>query len=308
MDWNSPEITIFLNKALDEDIGAGDVTALALIAADARARAQILARRPLVVAGLPLAERIFQALDPEARFEAHFNEGDEVLANGVLAHIECRARALLTAERTALNLLSHLCGVATLTRAFVRAVEGTKTKIRDTRKTFPLLRHLEKYAVRMGGGVNHRMGLYDAMLIKENHIAAAGGVRQALERARAFLPSCGGARETTAYESFAPPAGGWDEVVPIQMEVRNETELREELAAGATALLLDNLSPGEASRLVRLARGLRAGCVLELSGGVTLENARAYGQAGADYIAVGALTHSAPAADLSLLVESARRA
>jgi nicotinate-nucleotide pyrophosphorylase (carboxylating) len=307
--WDSPEITIFLNAALDEDIGAGDLTARALIAVDARARAQILARRELVAAGLPLAERVFRALDPETRVEVHFAEGDAVPANGVLAHIECRARALLTGERTALNLLSHLCGVATLTRAFVRAVSGTNTKIRDTRKTLPLLRRLEKYAVRMGGGVNHRMGLYDAMLIKENHIASAGGVRRALERARAFLPSPSGEREATAYESFAPPAApGWDEAVPIQIEVRNEAELREALAAGADSLLLDNLTPAEAARLVALSRKLRAGCVLELSGGVTLENARAYGEAGADFIAVGALTHSAPAADLSLLVESARRA
>jgi len=308
MDWDSPEITIFLNAALDEDIGAGDVTARAIVPAGAQARAQILARREVVLAGLPLAERIFRALDPAARVEAHFAEGAAVPRSGIAAHVESSARALLSAERTALNLLSHLCGVATLTREFVRAVNGTPTKIRDTRKTLPLLRRLEKYAVRMGGGVNHRMGLYDAMLIKENHIAAAGGVREALRRARAFLPSPGGQRETTAYESFAPPAAGWDEVVPIQIEVRDEAELREALDAGADSLLLDNSTPGEAMRLVALARSVRPGCVLEISGGVTLENAAAYAAAGADYIAVGALTHSAPAADLSLLVESPRRA
>ena len=310
MDWNSPEIAIFLNAALDEDIGAGDLTARALVPADTRARARILARREIVVAGLPLAARIFRALDSDAKFEAHVEEGGTATAGGVLAHVESRARALLTAERTALNILSHLCGVATLTRAFVRAVEGTRTRIRDTRKTLPLLRQLEKYAVRAGGGVNHRMGLYDAMLIKENHIAAAGGVREALRRARAFLPSpAGSGREMTAYESFAPPtAGTWDEAVPIQIEVRNEAELREALAEAADSILLDNTTPAEAARLVRLARSLRPACVLELSGGVTLENARAYAEAGADFISVGALTHSAPSADLSLLVETSGRA
>jgi len=303
MNWDSAEIQFFVQAALDEDIGAGDLTARAIVPPDVRARAKILARRALVVAGVPLAERVFRALDPAARLEAHIAEGGEAAANSVLAHVECRARALLTGERSALNLLTHLSGVATITRQFVRAVAGTNTKIRDTRKTLPLLRRLEKYAVRMGGGENHRMGLYDAILIKENHIAAAGGVTEAFRRARAFLPCPSGQRETTAYESFAPPAPGWDEPVPIQIEVRNEAELREALEAGADSLLLDNTTPAEAARLVAFARNARPGCVLELSGGVTLENVRAYAAAGADYISVGALTHSAPAADLSLLVE-----
>lgn len=308
MDWNSAEIEFFVQAALDEDIGAGDLTARAIVPADARARAQILARSPLVVAGLPLVERVFHALDGTARIETRIAEGGEAAANAVLAHLECGARPMLTGERTALNLLCHLSGVATLTREFVRSVAGTKTKIRDTRKTLPLLRHLEKYAVRMGGGENHRMGLYDAMLIKENHIAAAGSVREALRRARAFLPSPDRQPETTAYESFSPPRSAqWDEPVPIQVEVRNEAEMREALDAGADALLLDNTTPGEAARLVAVARAMRPACLLELSGGVTLENVRAYAAAGADYIAVGALTHSAPAADLSLLVESPLR-
>ena len=307
MNWDSAEIAFFVQAALDEDIGAGDLTARAIVPAESRARARIIARRQVVVAGLPLAEKIFCALDPGARVGAGVAEGGDVQANTVLAHVECRAQALLSGERTALNLLGHLSGVATLTRQFVRAVAGTRTQIRDTRKTLPLLRRLEKYAVQMGGGVNHRMGLYDAMLIKENHIAAAGSVREAVRRARAFLPSPGGMAETTAYESFAPPDARWDEAVPIEVEVRNEAELREALGAGADSLLLDNTTPDEATRLVALARGLRSGCVLEISGGVTLENVRAYAAAGADYISVGALTHSAPAADLSLLVESGPR-
>lgn len=309
MNWDAPEITIFLHAALDEDIGAGDLTARAIVPAEAQARAQLLARRDLVLAGLPLAERIFRALDATTGIEAQFTDGGAVPAGGTVAYIRGGTRALLTAERTALNLLAHLSGVATLTREFVRAVSGTQTRIRDTRKTLPLLRRLEKYAVRMGGGENHRMGLYDAMLIKENHIAAAGGVREALQRARAFLPASNGQRETTVYESFGPPtASGWEERVPIQVEVRNEAELREALSAGADSLLLDNTKPAEAARLVALARGLRPGCVLEISGGVTLDNVREYAGAGADYISVGALTHSAPAADLSLLVEPPARA
>jgi len=311
IDWDAPEITIFLHAALDEDIGAGDLTARALVPAEARANAQILARRELTLAGLPLAERIFRALDPAFRFEARFAEGQPVPAGSVVANLDGLTRGILTAERTALNLLAHLCGVATLTRRFVDATAATRTRIRDTRKTLPLLRRLEKYAVRLGGGVNHRMGLYDAMLIKENHIAAAGGVRQALERARRFLPSpvhAAAGPEMTAYESFAPPESSpWEERVDVQIEVRNEAELREALAAGAASVLLDNQSAGEAARLVALARGLRPGCVLEISGGVTLENIRGYAAAGADYISVGALTHSAPAADLSLLVEGPRR-
>jgi nicotinate-nucleotide pyrophosphorylase (carboxylating) len=304
MNWDSAEIAFFVQAALDEDIGAGDLTARAIVPADARARARILARRALVVAGVPLAERVFRALDPAARFDALVAEGSDTEANSVLARVECGARALLAGERTALNLLCHLSGVATLTAAFVRSVAGTKTQIRDTRKTLPLLRRLEKYAVRMGGGVNHRMGLFDAMLIKENHIAAAGSVREAVRRARASLPCPGGPPETTAYESFAPPSERWDVAVPIEVEVRNEAELREALTAGADSLLLDNTTPAAAARLVALARSLRPGCVLEISGGVTLENVSTYAAAGADYISVGALTHSAPAADLSLLVES----
>jgi nicotinate-nucleotide pyrophosphorylase (carboxylating) len=309
MNWDAAEIAIFVHAALDEDIGAGDLTARAIVPAEAQAKAHILARRALTLAGLPLAERFFRALDPGERFEACFADGQEVPAGGIVARVEGRTRAIVTAERTALNLLAHLSGVATLTRQFVRATEGTRTRIRDTRKTLPLLRRLEKYAVRMGGGVNHRMGLYDAMLIKENHIAAAGSVSEALWRARAFLPSPGGNRAMTAYESFAPPeAAGWDEAVPIQVEIRNEAELREALAGAADSLLLDNQTPEEAARLTALARTLRPGCVLEISGGVNLDNIRAYAAAGADYISVGALTHSAPAADLSLLVEAPRRA
>jgi len=289
-----------VREALQEDIGAGDLTAVAIVPASARARARIVAKQGLVVAGLPLAGNVFRVLDDGVRFEAKVEECARAEAGAVLAEVEGRAKAIVTGERTALNFLSHLCGVATLTRRFVGAIAGTRAQIRDTRKTTPLLRALEKYAVRMGGGTNHRFGLFDAILIKENHIALAGGVTEALRRAREHVRRLSREpREITAYESFAPPAER-----EIQIEVRNEAELREALAAGAESVLLDNLTPLEAGRLTAIVRRERAGCTVEVSGGVTLENVRAYAEAGVDYIAVGALTHSAPAADVSLLIET----
>jgi nicotinate-nucleotide pyrophosphorylase (carboxylating) len=293
LDWDAPEMAALVRAALEEDLGTGDRTVVAILPAEAAARARIVAKQELVLAGLPLAERVFRALDPAARIEASFAEGETVPAGAVVAQIEGRARAILSAERTALNFLGRLSGIATLTRRFVQAIEGTPARIRDTRKTTPLLRRLEKYAVRAGGGANHRFGLFDAVLIKENHIRLAGSLAEALRRARAAE-----APETTAYESFAP--GGR---VAVQVEVRNDAELAEALAAGAESVLLDNLFPMDAARLMALARRERPGVVIEVSGRVNLANVRAYAEAGADFIAVGALTHSAPAADLSLLVE-----
>jgi len=295
MDWDGPEIAALVRAALDEDLGAAgaDLTAERLIAAAARARARLLAKQALVLAGLPLAERVFRARDPDIRLAAKFEEGADVPEGAVVAELEGPARAILTAERTALNFLARLCGIAALTRRFVEAVAGTTTRIRDTRKTTPLLRRLEKYAVRVGGGTNHRFGLYDAILIKENHIALAGSVAEALRRARGGTGIC--ARGASA---LGGPA------CPLQVEVRNAAELREALATGADAVLLDNVSPAEAGQLIRVARELRPRCAIEVSGGVNLSNVRAYAEAGADFIAIGALTHSAPAADLTLLVDS----
>jgi len=292
-EWDSQELTSLIRAALEEDIGRGDITAAALIPADAGATARIITKLELVLAGLPLAERVFNALGSTIAWKPAFADGALVPSGATIAMLTGRARAILSAERTALNFLARLCGVATLTRRFVEAIAGTHAQIRDTRKTTPLLRALEKYAVRAGGGTNHRMGLFDAFLIKENHIALAGGIAEAIRRARARPPA-----ETTAYESFAPP-----EATPIEVEVRNEAELREALAAGADAVLLDNLSPVEAARLIEIVRSTRRDCVVEISGGVNLSNVRAYAEAGADFISIGALTHSAPAADLSLLVE-----
>jgi nicotinate-nucleotide pyrophosphorylase (carboxylating) len=305
MDWNSHDIDELIRRALAEDVGSGDVTSLATLPATAVAHARIIAKAFLVCAGLPLAERVFRALDAGAATKLIANDGDAVEKGCELLQIHARARAVLTAERTALNFLAHLSGIATLTHRFVERLAGTSARIRDTRKTTPGLRMLEKYAVRMGGGTNHRIGLYDAILLKENHIALAGGVTAALGQAHAYASSQMKSQEATAYEATAGPrSASPDNSLPIQIEVRNERELRDALDAGAESVLLDNMTPDAASRCVKLARSLRRECVVEISGGITLDNARAYAETGADFLSSGALTHSAPAADLSLLVDS----
>jgi nicotinate-nucleotide pyrophosphorylase (carboxylating) len=313
MNWEAQEITGLIRAALDEDLGfgrtarPGDVTSLATVAADATARAHIVAKQNAVVAGLPLAERVFRALDSTLKLQAEAQDGALVRAGNVLLRIEGNARVILAGERVALNFLGHLSGIATLTRKFVDAIAGTRACIRDTRKTTPLLRALEKYAVRCGGGANHRFGLFDAMLIKENHIAAAGGVREALRRAKEQVASLEPVTaHTTAYESFAPQtSGGAAGAISIQIEVRSESELREALAAGAESVLLDNQTPEAARSLIALARRESPACIIEISGGVTPANVRAFAGAAPDFIAIGALTHSAPAADFSLLIEKA---
>jgi nicotinate-nucleotide pyrophosphorylase (carboxylating) len=305
MDWNSHYIADLVRRALDEDIGAGDATTAAVVPPQASAQAHILARQTLVCAGLPIAERVFHALDPEIQVTCPHNDGSFVEPGAEIVRIKGNARAILTGERTALNFLAHLCGIATVTRRFVEQLAGTKTRIRDTRKTTPGLRALEKYAVKTGGGANHRIGLYDAILLKENHIAAAGGIKAALDKAHTYAsPKVPAPRAASAYDA----AGLDPEVVgpgplPVQIEVRDQKELREALGAGAEAILLDNMTPERAAECVRIARGVRAECMIEISGGITLENARHYAQAGADFLSSGMLTHSAPAANLSLLVD-----
>ncbi|HVO56983.1 MAG TPA: carboxylating nicotinate-nucleotide diphosphorylase [Dongiaceae bacterium] len=303
MNWDSQYVQGLVRTALEEDIGAGDATVLATIPSRAVGKARILAREPLVCAGLPIAERVFRALDAEMRIERRVEEGDVVAKGGVLLHLDGKARAILTGERTALNFLGRLCGIATLVHSFVERMGGTQARVRDTRKTTPGLRLLEKYAVKTGGGSNHRIGLYDAILLKENHIALAGGVKQALDQAHAYAALHAKPGALTAYEE-AVPARARDTVLPIQIEVRDERELREAIAAGAESVLLDNLSPAEAKRCVEIARGLRPTVVVEVSGGITLENVRAYAESGADFLSSGSLTHSAHAANLSLLVDS----
>lgn len=305
MNWDSTAVLSAIRQALEEDIGPGDATSLATVPTTAMAHARIIARAPLVCAGLPIVERVFRELDAAINIELLARDGDTVEKRRDLVRCRGRARAILTGERTALNFLAHLSGIATMTQRFVEQLAGTKTRIRDTRKTTPGLRMLEKYAVRMGGGTNHRFGLYDAILLKENHIALAGGVKAALDKAHAYSSSQMVTREMSAYEaSGGPRQGSPGTSLPIQIEVRDERELREALAAGAEAVLLDNMTPGEAKQCVELARSLRADCVVEISGGITLDNARAYAETGADFLSSGALTHSVPAANLSLLVDS----
>jgi len=273
-----PDLLIepIVRGALAEDLGrAGDVTAQACIDAEARLAAAFAVRQTGVVAGLACARLAVATLDPTARFEALATDGDRVEAGHVLARVEGNARALLSAERTALNLLGRLSGVATLTRAYVDAVAGTKARIADTRKTTPGLRHLEKYAVRCGGGLNHRFGLDDAILIKDNHVAACGGVGEALKRARAT-------------------AG---HLMKVEVEVDSLQQLEQALPFAPDVIMLDNFSLEDLARAVAIVAGR---VTLEASGGVNLQTVGAIARSGVDVISVGALTHSAPVLDIGL--------
>jgi nicotinate-nucleotide pyrophosphorylase (carboxylating) len=266
---------------LSEDLGRGDITTQSTITRNAHARGRFLAKEPLVIAGLEAAEAVFSTLDSQQQLEAFYSDGDEVEAGKVVARTNGFADVLLAGERVALNLLQRLSGIATTTRAFVRAVEGTDAQIVDTRKTTPGLRMLEKYAVESGGGRNHRFGLDDGVLIKDNHIALAGGVGAAVERARRAV----------------------GHLHKVEVEVSSEKDLREAITSGADILLLDNLTPEETRARVELARELSPHVLLEASGGIRLENVRAYAEAGVDLISVGALTHSARAMDISFKIQ-----
>jgi len=268
----------FVAATLAEDLGeAGDITSAAVIPADARFRGVMDSRHAISVAGLPIAEAFFRALDPEVTVELLVGEADRVGRGTDLMRVEGKARALLTAERSALNTIQHLSGIATMTRQYVDAMAGTGAILLDTRKTIPGLRVLEKYAVRMGGGTNHRMGLWDAAMIKDNHVAVAGGVAEAVQRAAS--------------------AG----IASIIVECDRIDQIEPALAAGATHLLLDNMEPP----LLRAAVTLVGGRVpTEASGGVRLDTIRAIAETGVTYISVGRLTQSAPAADIGLDFEA----
>jgi len=268
-----------VRAALDEDIGAGDVTTAATVSARSRARALITQKASGVIYGLKTAESAFAALDPDAGFERLVGEGEWRDDGGPVMRVQGHARALLTAERTALNFLAHLSGVATMAALAAREVEGTGARVLDTRKTLPGLRALEKAAVAAGGACNHRAGLYDAILIKENHIAAAGGITAAIARVRETAPEL--ART-------------------LEVEVRDGDEIDEALAAGAPRLLLDNMDDEQLRAAVAQVAGRAS---LEASGGVTLDTLRARAQTGVEWISMGVLTHSAPALDLSMILE-----
>jgi len=274
-DFLHPEILEAVRRALEEDIGPGDITSMACVPEGRKARGRYLARQPMVAAGVELLRPIYDLRGGLDSLELKLASGDRAGGGQVVAEVSGLARTLLECERTALNFLQRLSGVATLTRRYVDAVAGTGCRILDTRKTTPGLRRLEKMAVAAGGGTNHRTGLFDAVLIKNNHIAAAGGVRQALERA-------------------------FEAGVPVEIEVRTLAELDQALETGAKHLLLDNLTPEEAAGWIRHIAG-RA--ITEISGGVRLETVRAYAESGADFVSVGALTHSATAVDLNFRLE-----
>jgi len=272
----SPAVDRLIRIALEEDIGPGDVTTAATVAPGTVARAELVAKEDFVLAGIDIARRVFALVDGEVAFEALIRDGQAVRRGEVLAWLKGDAASLLQGERVALNLLQRLSGVATLTARFVKEVEGTGATIVDTRKTTPGLRPLEKYAVRVGGAGNHRMALYDGVLIKENHIAAAGGIPLAVSRARQRAPH----------------------TLKIEVEVRDLAEVAAALAAGADILLLDNMDLAQLRAAVDLVAG-RAVC--EASGGVNLDTVRVIAETGVDLISVGALTHSYPAVDISML-------
>lgn len=265
-----------LNRALAEDIGTGDVTTLATIAPGTQASAELVAKEDFVLSGIDVARRVFHLLSAETAFEKLIEDGQKVKRGEVIAWIKGDAAVLLQGERVALNLLQRMSGVATLTASFVKAVEGTGAVVVDTRKTTPGLRVLEKYSVRMGGGGNHRMALYDAVLIKENHVAAAGGITTAVSRAKSSVPH----------------------TQKVEVEVRNQEEVAEALEAGADILLLDNMSLDELKAAVALVGDC---AVTEASGGVNLETIRDIAETGVGLISVGALTHSYRAVDISML-------
>jgi nicotinate-nucleotide pyrophosphorylase (carboxylating) len=276
--FDLPSVKALVESALAEDLGRGDLTTALTVGPEVRARAEIVAKQAGVIAGLPLLAKIFAIMTGAAvSIVEPVHDGDEIETGTVVATLTGPAHDLLAGERVSLNFLQHLSGVASLTRRFAAAVAGTRARVVDTRKTTPGLRALEKYAVRIGGGRNHRMGLDDGVLIKDNHIVAAGSLGRAVERARAGAPH----------------------TVKVEVECTDLAQLEEALAAGADAILLDNMSAATIAEAVRRVNG-RA--LLEASGGITLDTVRAVAATGVDLVSVGALTHSAPALDLSMRV------
>jgi nicotinate-nucleotide pyrophosphorylase (carboxylating) len=264
--------------ALQEDIHTGDITTQAVVPGSRPASARLIAKETLIVAGLAVAERVFQRINADVVFTACLAEGATAEKGAVLATVRGNASDLLMAERVSLNLLQRMCGIASLTARYVHAVNGTKARIVDTRKTTPGLRELEKYAVRVGGGINHRTGLYDGVLIKENHIAAAGGITEAINRARTYIPH----------------------TLKIEIETETPEQVQEALAAGADIIMLDNMDCETMQRCVGMIAG-RA--LVEASGGVNLDTVRAIAETGVDIISIGALTHSPRAMDISMLLD-----
>lgn len=283
MNWlENGEILTSIGEFLAEDIGRGDITTSATVPKDTRGLGKFLAKEYLVLCGLDVAEAVFFQLDPDVgEIETSYNEGDEIEEGTVFATLKGYADVLLVGERTALNLIQRMSGIATLTRQFVKAVEGTGAAIVDTRKTTPGLRMLEKYAVTVGGGKNHRMGLDDGVLIKDNHIALAGGITRAVSAAKERV----------------------GHLHKIEVEIGNWAQLREAIEAGAEIVMLDNQTPEEAAKLVDMARNLNPNVLIEASGNMDLDRVRSYAEAGVDLISVGRITHSARAVDISFKIQ-----
>jgi nicotinate-nucleotide pyrophosphorylase (carboxylating) len=281
LGFSASDLRVLVERALAEDLGAGDLTSRLTVPGHLRGCGKLIAKQDLLVAGLLVAEEVFRTLDASVEFQFLAQDGAQVSAQTCLARVTGNAPALLASERVALNFLQRLSGIATLTHSLKSRLAGLKTELLDTRKTTPGLRGLEKYAVRMGGGRNHRMRLDDGILIKNNHLTLAGGIRAAVERARALRPR------------VAPG-------LMIEVEARSLADLDEAISAGAEAVLLDNMTPAQVHESVVQAAGRVR---LEVSGGVNAENIRAFAETGVDCISVGALTHSAPAADIHFLID-----
>lgn len=283
MDNRFSQIDAVILNELREDAGSGDVTTLSLIPEGDVSEAVIVAKERLIVAGLPFAERVFHLVDKRIKMKTLQREGVRAKAGSVIARVRGKTGSLLIAERTALNLFQRMSGIAALTREYVDAVKGLKVKIVDTRKTAPGLRLFDKYAVRTGGGENHRYGLYDGVLIKDNHIAAVGGIGRAVKLARA----------------------GAHHLLKIEVEAGSISEVKEALKAGADAIMLDNMPVDKMKKAVHLIRNYDSDIIIEASGNMNLDSVRTVAETGVDLISVGALTHSAPAADVSLKFMSA---
>jgi nicotinate-nucleotide pyrophosphorylase (carboxylating) len=273
------KIKQLIRLALSEDVGKRDLTSDAVVDSRLSGKAVIVAKEKGVLAGLPVARMVFRMASPQIRFKMLKRDGEKVEKGKKIALIEGKVQGILLAERTALNFLHRLSGIATLTARYVERLKGTRARILDTRKTTPGLRILEKYAVKAGGGQNHRMGLFDMILIKENHIRAAGGISRAISRARSKYPR-----------------------QKIEVEIRNSSELMEALESEPDWIMLDNMKISETRRMIRTVRSANRAIKIEASGNVNLKNVRKIALAGVDFISVGALTHSAPALDLSLIL------
>ena len=280
MELDPGIIYAFASDLLKEDLGRGDITTQSVVRGGAKARGRFLAGQDFVLCGLEIGEAVFSTLDNTITLESHVYDGETIAAGTEFARIEGPATVLLTGERTALNIMQRLSGVATLTKAFVDRIEGTGARIVDTHKTTPGLRLLEKYAVTVGGGHNHRFGLDDGVLIKDNHIAFAGGVRRAVELARIAA----------------------SHLMKIEVEVSNQAQLREAMAARADVIMLANMTVDEVRESVKMIREQAPGVTIEAAGGINLENVRLYAECGVDLISAGAITHSAGVVDISLKI------